>query len=158
MIEHKCVIEQGVRVSFAIDNGLCPRRYFGGGASYTKYLTLAIWLICLLCTTAAQATDSQSVYWAGFAFTGDSVSRASVAPYSALTIKNKGVEALNQSLSVALRKRPPAHLQIISDQLAKLDGSTSATVLAAALDRETTSVEPIGGKYKLCLLYTSRCV
>jgi hypothetical protein len=48
-----------------------------------------------------------------------------------------------------LQSRRPAHFQVIHDQLAKLDGSTSATVLAAALDRETVSVEPIGGKYKL---------
>lgn len=30
-----------------------------------------------------------------------------------------------------------------------LDGTTSATVLAAALDRELVSVEPIGNQYKV---------
>jgi hypothetical protein len=49
----------------------------------------------------------------------------------------------------ALKQQPPANLQLIEDQLARLDGSTSAIVLAAALDREMSSVENIGGKYKL---------
>ena len=50
-----------------------------------------------------------------------------------------------------MRNRAPEHLKIITDQLAKLDGSTSSTVLAVALDRETTSVEHIGGKYKVLI-------
>ncbi|WP_449447623.1 hypothetical protein [Thermomonas brevis] len=114
-----------------------------------KFLSLPFWIFSLLCAGLAQAADSQPVYWAGFGFTGDAASRARIAPHSTVVIENKSVEALNQALTAAQRDRPPAHLQIISNQLAKLDGSTSATVLAAALDRETTSIEPIGSKYKL---------
>lgn len=110
------------------------------------------WL--LLCVIAfagvAHAADkSQQVYWAGFAFTGQATTRADVAPHSTAVIERRGAEALNQQLGGALRRQPPAHLQLISDQLAKLDGTTSATVLAAALDRELVSVEPIGDQYKV---------
>ncbi len=114
-------------------------------------MAIAPWLICLFCAGVAQAADLRPVYWAGFAFTGDSAGRASIAPHSTSILENKSVETLNQALSAALRNRPPARLQIISDKLARLDGSTSATVLAAALDRETTSIEPIGDKYKLLI-------
>ncbi|MFN4161572.1 MAG: hypothetical protein ACK4FW_06255, partial [Stenotrophomonas sp.] len=108
-------------------------------------------LLCVIAFTGlAHAADkSQQVYWAGFAFTGQANARTDVAPHSTAVIERRGAEALNQQLGGALRRQPPAHLQLISDQLAKLDGTTSATVLAAALDRELVSVEPIGDQYKV---------
>lgn len=118
-------------------------------AKTRKYQAFSLWLILLSFLGAAHAADRQQVYWAGFAFTGDQSSRASVAPHAVSSIEGRSVEALNQALSGALQVRRPANFLIIQDQLAKLDGSTSATVLAAALDRETVSVEPIGGRYKL---------
>jgi len=136
---------------FAIDGCPRPRRYSGGGVLYRKCQALALWLICLVCAGVTQAGNPQSVYWAGFAFTGDSASRASVVPHSTQIIEKKSAEKLNQALLIAMRNRAPEHLKIITDQLAKLDGSTSSTVLAVALDRETTSVEHIGGKYKVLI-------
>ena len=119
------------------------------GAKGRRCQAFSLWLILLAWFGVAHAADPQQVYWAGFAFTGDQSSRASVAPHAVSSIERRSVESLNQTLSGALQARRPANLLIIQDQLAKLDGSTSATVLAAALDRETVSVEPIGGKYKL---------
>lgn len=113
---------------------------------------LRAWLLvcALLVIPFAQAADkAQQVYWAGFAFTGEQAARSDVAPHSTAVIAERGADALNQQLAGALRRQPPAHLQLISDQLARLDGTTSATVLAAALDRELVSVEPIGDQYKV---------
>jgi len=132
----------------AVRNVSFAYRYFGGGARNKKY-QLSLWLILFSCFGTAGAAEQQQVYWAGFAFTGEQSNRTSVAPHAASSIDRRGVESLNQALTSALQSRRPAHFQVIHDQLAKLDGSTSATVLAAALDRETVSVEPIGGKYKL---------
>lgn len=108
-------------------------------------------LLCVfLITPFAHAADKvQQAYWAGFAYTGEQAARSEVAPHSTRVIDRRGAEALNQQLAGALRRQPPSHLQLISDQLAKLDGTTSATVLAAALDRELVSVEPIGDQYKV---------
>lgn len=113
--------------------------------------TRAWLLLCaLIVTPFAQAADkAQQVYWAGFAFTGEQAARRDVAPHSTRVVDERGAEALNQALGAALRRQPPTHLQVISDQLAKLDGTTSATVLATALDREMVSVEPIGDQYKV---------
>ena len=113
--------------------------------------TRAWLLLCaLIVTPFAQAADkAQQVYWAGFAFTGEQAARRDVAPHSTRVVDERGAEALNQTLGAALRRHPPTHLQVISDQLAKLDGTTSATVLATALDREMVSVEPIGDQYKV---------
>jgi hypothetical protein len=60
-----------------------------------------------------------------------------------------GLVPLNQTLAQSLKRRAPAHLELIDQPVAMLDGTTSATVLAAALDRELVSVEPIGDQYKV---------
>ncbi|MDR2214938.1 MAG: hypothetical protein LBE59_03740 [Nevskiaceae bacterium] len=99
--------------------------------------------------TAAGAAEQQPIYWAGYALTGSAADGSDIAPHATALIQKRGVEALNGALIAALHARPPANLQVIEDQLARLDGSTSATVLAAALDRELVSVENLGGKYKL---------
>jgi len=109
-------------------------------------------LVLLLAVLAPKvlATDGERrVYWAGFAFTGDQASVAVASPHSARVIDNLGASAINQTLSRNLQLRPPQYLQLIEQPVAMLDGSTSATVLAAALDRELVSIEAIGGQYKL---------
>lgn len=109
------------------------------------------WLLCLLALAMVAQADGgkQQVYWAGFAFTGEASARDEAVPHSAAAIDAGGIETLNRQLSSALKRQPPQRLVLIDDQLAKLDGSTSATVLAAALDRELVSVEPIAGQYKV---------
>ncbi|MDR2637219.1 MAG: hypothetical protein LBB55_02680 [Zoogloeaceae bacterium] len=116
-------------------------------------LALALVLICCLLFAArpVRAESQRSVYWAGFAFTGEYARRHSITPASAAVIEKHGLIPLNATLYTTLRDHPPKHFALIGDSLARLDGSTSATVLAAALDRELVSVEPIGGKYKLLI-------
>ncbi len=104
---------------------------------------------CLSWAAFAHAgSGNQGVYWAGFAYTGEASARAEAVPYSAVLLTDGGAE-LNARLLEVLRRRAPSHLTLIEGDLAKLDGSTSATVLAAALDRELVSVEPIGSQYKV---------
>lgn len=108
------------------------------------------WLVFFLAVAGtAGASPLQRVYWAGIAFTGSHGDRASVAPQTSAAIELGGAPALNQRLIAALGKTPPLHLRLIPDELARLDGSTSAVVLAAAFDREKVSIESIGGQYKV---------
>ncbi|MGV8961036.1 MAG: hypothetical protein ACOH1V_11750 [Stenotrophomonas sp.] len=109
---------------------------------------LLLWAAVLPLLAHAQDGKTQ-VYWAGFAFTGAQLDRADAVPHSAAAIEAAGLEALNQQLGGALKRQPARYLDVIGDRLAKLDGTTSATVLAAALDRELVSVEPIGDQYKV---------
>ena len=91
----------------------------------------------------------QNVYWAGFAFTGNASALSDAVPHTNAARDAVGVELLNATLLGALRRQAPTHLALIEDDLARLDGSTSAVVLAAALDRELVSVEEIGGQHKV---------
>lgn len=105
--------------------------------------------LLLSCTAAAHAGAGDQAYWAGFAFTGEASARAEAVPHASAAVDAGGIEALNASLLAALRRQQPAHIALVEDDLAKLDGSTSAVVLAAALDRELVSVEKIGSQYKV---------
>lgn len=110
------------------------------------------WLLLFLFALSASAQaqgNKPNVYWAGFAFAGAQSDRQETIPRSSAVIEAGGVEVLNRQLSSALENQPPLQLNLIADQLAQLDGSTSATVLAAALDRELVSIEPIAGQYKV---------
>lgn len=109
-------------------------------------------LVVLLfsCVGIAHAdTGHRNAYWAGFAFTGDASVLSDAVPHATAAVDAIGTESLNATLLGALRRQAPAHLTLIEDDLAKLDGSTSAVVLAAALDRELVSVEEIGGRHKV---------
>lgn len=124
------------------------RRPSGGPSTFA----CAFGLLLVLFSPQTLATDkAQQVYWAGFAFTGDQASAAAASPHSARVIDALGASKINQTLSRILQQRPPHHLQLIEQPVAMLDGSTSATVLAAALDRELVSIEAIGGQYKLLI-------
>lgn len=109
-------------------------------------------LLCLLFTHAVFATDTgHSVYFAGFAFTGQQQHLSQTAPHSGAVLQGDGLTALNARLAQALKDRPPQHLQLRFEELAQLDGSTSATVMAAAMDRESISVESIGDSHKVVI-------
>lgn len=100
--------------------------------------------------TVAADGGKQDVYWAGFAFTGEASTRGDAVPYTDAAVEGRGAEALNMQMLAALHRNPPTHITVIDGTgLAQLDGTTSATVLAAAIDRETLSIEPIGGQYKV---------
>lgn len=121
-----------------------------GSSNRTARVLACLMAVCCLSWVAfAHAgPEKQEVYWAGFAYTGEASARAEAVPYSADLLADGGME-LNARLLEVLRRRAPSHITLIEGDLAKLDGSTSATVVAAALDRELVSVEPIGSQYKV---------
>ena len=107
-------------------------------------------LVVVLASGAVQAADkSQQAYWAGFAYTADQSAVKASTPRTAAVLEARGLPALNKALWARLSAQKPTQLELIDQPLAMLDGTTSATVLAAALDRELVSVEPIGGQYKV---------
>lgn len=109
-------------------------------------------LLCFLSSPLSLANDaSQSVYFAGFAFTGEHQHLSQTAPHTDAALAGDKLDHLNARIIDALKIRPPQHLELNYEQLARLDGSTSATVMAAALDRETVSIEPIGSQYKVVI-------
>ncbi|WP_416055703.1 hypothetical protein [Stenotrophomonas maltophilia] len=119
-----------------------------------KRTARALRVLLVLCmvafTGAAQAADkSQQAYWAGFAYTADAAAVQATTPHAHAVLEKRGLIPLNQTLAQALKRRPPASLELIDQPVAMLDGTTSAIVLAAALDRELVSVEPIGNQYKV---------
>ncbi len=107
-------------------------------------------LVVVLASGAVQAADkSQQAYWAGFAYTADQSAVKASTPRTAAVLEARGLPTLNKALWARLSAQKPTQLELIDQPLAMLDGTTSATVLAAALDRELVSVEPIGGQYKV---------
>ncbi len=107
-------------------------------------------LVVVFASGAAQAADkSQQAYWAGFAYTADQSAVKASTPRTAAVLEARGLPTLNKALWARLSAQKPTQLELIDQPLAMLDGTTSATVLAAALDRELVSVEPIGNQYKV---------
>ncbi len=57
--------------------------------------------------------------------------------------------AINAAILAGFKRSPPETLNIRIEDLATLDGSTSALALAASIDRETVVVEKVGSRYKI---------
>ncbi len=123
------------------------------GTKRTRARSAWLWvcgLVVVFASGAAQAADkSQQAYWAGFAYTADQSAVEATTPRTEAVLKARGLLALNQALWGRLQAQKPTQLELIDQPLAMLDGTTSAIVLAAALDRELVSVEPIGNQYKV---------
>lgn len=125
----------------------------GSGMKRTRARSAWLWvcgLVVVFASGAAQAADkSQQAYWAGFAYTADQSAVKASTPRTAAVLEARGLPTLNKALWARLSAQKPTQLELIDQPLAMLDGTTSATVLAAALDRELVSVEPIGTQYKV---------
>lgn len=111
-------------------------------------------LWCFLSGGAAVASSSDAdrytdVYFAGIAFTGSLDTAEQAFPYAESIIHDASRSAaFREAFSAGFSRSPPVALTIRND-LARLDGTTSAIVLAAAIDRETVVVEQIGDQYKI---------
>ena len=123
------------------------------GTKRTRARSAWLWvcgLVVVFASGATQAADkSQQAYWAGFAYTADQSAVKASTPRTAAVLEARGLPMLNKALWARLSTQKPTQLELIDQPLAMLDGTTSATVLAAALDRELVSVEPIGNQYKV---------
>lgn len=92
---------------------------------------------------------SADVQFAGYAVTGDAVgANASVQVLMPLTQGDAAIAA-NQHLYQSILQQGPTAIALKADGLAALDGSTSAIVVAAAIDRESVLVEQVGSDFKL---------
>ncbi|MFC3815005.1 hypothetical protein [Lysobacter sp. GCM10012299] len=86
--------------------------------------------------------------FAGIAYTGAADHAKRALPIVDTEMKDRLPE-INRQLRDGLTARPPANFDVNASQLAELAGSSSAIVMAVALDRETATVERIGDKYKV---------
>jgi len=100
---------------------------------------------------AVGANPPTHVQFAGFAITGDAAgSNASVQVLIPM-IQGEAAVARNQRLLAAAQGAAPQWIQLQTEGLAALDGSTSALAVAAAIDRESILVEEVAGQWKLAV-------
>lgn len=115
--------------------------------------TILLSLPATLFATALPGNDvseKTDVYFAGIAFTGDQRSATEAFPYTDQIIhSDEGMVAINAAILAGFKRSPPETLNIRIEDLATLDGSTSALALAASIDRETVVVEKVGSRYKI---------
>jgi len=83
------------------------------------------------------------------AYTARAADVERLLPVSSTVVEAEGKHQLSRSLAAALQRRPPKHFDLQFATLASLDGRSDAIVFAAAVDRESWTVERIAGKYKL---------
>lgn len=98
---------------------------------------------------ASDGAAPAQVQFAGFAVTGDAAGANTNVRVLDELLKGELAVVRNQRLLEAILAEAPADFALATDGLARLDGSTSAVAVAAAIDRETVSVEAIAGQYKL---------
>ena len=98
---------------------------------------------------ASDGAAPAQVQFAGFAVTGDAAGANTNVRVLDELLKGELAVVRNQRLLAAIQAEAPVHLALATDGMARLDGSTSAVAVAAAIDRETVSVEAIAGQYKL---------
>jgi hypothetical protein len=109
----------------------------------------------LLAASSGPVLAEETVYYAGFAYLGNSEHIASSYPYTDSidpVPANGSVTNQTPQLDEALRERVSgvrfSNIDLRTREKATLE-SGSATALAFVVDRETVSIERIGGHYKL---------
>jgi hypothetical protein len=95
------------------------------------------------------AQGQKSVYFAGFAYTGNAADVKSTLPVTSRVLDADGGAALNASLKTALTGRSYPGYVLVFDHLGNVADGNNNTALALSIDRETTSVEQIGNQYKV---------
>jgi hypothetical protein len=111
-------------------------------------IVMSTWLFLAVCTSAAVSAETE-VYYAGFAYLGDFNNIKKNYRYTASINKDEGGrDYLDNVLSGRMKSQhfPNFNLKI-GEQAPDTKGS--AIALAFALNRETTSVEQIGNRYKV---------
>lgn len=89
----------------------------------------------------------EDIFFAGVAFTGEMSSQNDATPYSSRLLDREGVLRMNALL--VERIKGSEEFNIIFDQLARLDGSTSQKAMAIAIDRDIVVEENINGLLKV---------
>lgn len=115
---------------------------------------LRLWQLCLVIAAlavvpAAYATQD-TVYFAGIAFTGDASDTSHEFPHLSRLLDGAAAAQVNAGIRRQIDSHPgPTHISF--DQLGSIKDASNATALALAVDRETASVERVGGLYKIRL-------
>jgi hypothetical protein len=113
-------------------------------------LNKIIGLLFFLVSFSVYSQD-QEVYFAGVAITGSVGSLEDSHPYvQEVLFKSNPIE-INKLFTRSFREKPPTNFELIFDDLGRLDGTTSPIAFAAAIDRETVTIENIAGDYKVLI-------
>ena len=97
----------------------------------------------------AASAETETVFFAGIAFTENFSEIENSLPYTASIMNDGGNKVLSELVRKSFTTSPPQYLNIVYDQLGRVDDSNRSIAFALAIDRETVSVEKIAGKYKL---------
>lgn len=123
--------------------------FAAGRSIISAFIAIALVATLNVSAHAAGAAPRDTVYFAGAAFTSGVQAALQSMPVTDRVLGQSGLAIVNQQLLKALAAVPPKHISLEYSELASLDGSTNATVLAAAIDRETVLIERIGSQHKL---------
>nr|WP_063570553.1 hypothetical protein [Luteibacter rhizovicinus] len=115
---------------------------------------LGLWQLCLVIAAFAFVpavhAAQDTVYFAGIAFTGDASDTTHEFPHLSRLLDSATAKQVNAGIRHQIDSHPgPTHVSF--DQLGSIKDASNATALALAVDRETTSVEHVGGLYKIRL-------
>lgn len=108
--------------------------------------------ICALSTFSlaiASGAAEKGVIFAGAAYTADAANANRLLPHASNLLTEHDLIELNAQLQAAITAARPQHLQVEFGTLGALDGSTTSTAFAVALDRELVLIEQIGANHKL---------
>jgi len=105
--------------------------------------------LSILSLSGPVLAERADVQFAGFAITGDAAGENSSVQILAPALQGEAAVARNRALLAAVQAIGASNVQLNTDGLAALDGSTSAIAVAAAIDRESVLVETIGDDTKL---------
>lgn len=109
-------------------------------------------IVCIDNTAEAEcdyAPDCE-VFYAGIAFTGSEI--YSVDSYASSILNSENEVRFTRSVLDSYRNNPSSYINLITDELARTDGSTSQIVVALGIDRENVSVEDsFDGRHKVII-------
>lgn len=119
-------------------------------AARLRRVAIGVAVLLSLPHAAHAASERAEVGFAGIAYTGPAAGSQERLPHASAVLGRVGLQAYAERLRDALRSRPAQHITWSAvDRLQALDGSSSAVVMAVALDRETITRERIDGRWKV---------
>ncbi|WP_159016965.1 hypothetical protein [Cognatiluteimonas profundi] len=115
----------------------------------TRLLTALAATVLGCAPLMAMAQAGRSVYFAGFAYTGNAADVSSTLPVTTRVLDDAGGAALNARLKAALAGRTFPGYTLVFDHYGTVGDADNDTALALSIDRETASSEQIGDQYKV---------
>ena len=119
------------------------------GNKYWGYLIALLLAWPITAIAVGPAERGETIYFAGVALTGSAADAPASLPGVWRRLEGDGARRINALLAESIRSNAPRHLDLRFTELAALDGTTSSTAVAVAIDREVVVTEEIGGQHKL---------